>query len=116
MQGKKSKYQWFKEQTYTALDDLIFKWFLTVRGRNVEATVSILKAKAKELTGKIIKGFQASNGWLHRWRNRYNVSFKTVSGEGHLSAAEMTTPWKKTTIPTILSKYKLDDIYSANEF
>ena len=44
------------------------------------------------------------------------VSFKTVSGEGNSCTAEMTAPWKETTLPTILSKYKLDEIYNADEF
>ena len=28
----------------------------------------------------------------------------------------MTAPWKEATLPTILSKYKLDEIYNADEF
>ena len=28
----------------------------------------------------------------------------------------MTAPWKETTLPTILSKYELDEIYNADEF
>ena len=80
-QGNKSKRRRFKQGTYANLDDLIFKWLLTVRSRNVAVSALILKTKAKELAEKInIKGFQASGGWLDHWKNRYNVSFKTVSG------------------------------------
>ena len=79
----------------------------TVRSRNVLVIASIMKTKAKELVEKIIKGFQASEGWLDRWRNRY-ASFKTVSAEGSSYMTEMTAKWKKTTLPTILSKCKLD--------
>ena len=39
-----------------------------------------------------------------------------VSGEGNYCTTEMTAPWKQTTLPTILSKYKLDEIYNADEF
>ena len=79
-------------------------------------SASIMKTKAKELAGKIdIERFQASDGWFYRWNNRYNVSFKMVSGEGHSCTAEMTAPWKETTLPTILSKYN-DEIYNADEF
>ena len=93
------------------MDGLIFKWLLTVKSRNVAVSASTLKTKAKELAEKInIKGFQASDGWLDRWNNRYNVSFKTVFGEGNSCMAEMTAPWKETTLPTILPKYKLDEI------
>ena len=116
-QGNKTKRMRLKEGTFAKLDELIFKWLLTVRSRNVVVSASILKTKAKELAGKIdIEGFQASDGWLDRWKNRYNVSFKTVSGEGNSCTAEMTAPWKETTLPTILSKYKLDEIYNADEF
>lgn len=31
---------------------------------------------------------------------------KQVSGEDNSNTAEMIAPWKNTTIPTILSKYK----------
>ena len=116
-QGNKSKRRRLKQGTFANLDDLIFKWLLTVRSRNVVVSASILKTKAKELAEKInIKGFQASDGWLDRWKNRYNVSFKTVSGEGNSCTAEMTTPWKETTLHTILSRYNLDEIYNADEF
>ena len=75
-QVNKSKRKRLKQETFANLGDLIFKWLLTVRSRNVVASASILKTKAKELAEKInIKGFQASDGWLDCWKIRYNVSF-----------------------------------------
>ena len=116
-QGNKWKRRRLKQGLFANLNDLNFKWLLTVTSRNVVVSASIPKIKAKELTEKInIKRFQASDGWLDRWKNRYNVSFKTVSGEGNSCTAEMTAPWKETTLPTILSKYKVDEIYNADEF
>ena len=57
-QGNKSKRRRLKQGTFANLDDLIFKWLLTVRSRNVVVSASILKTKAKELAEKIsIKGF-----------------------------------------------------------
>ena len=80
MQGNKSKRRRLRQGTFANLDDLIFKGLLTVRGRNLVVSASIPKTKAKELAEKInIKGFQVSDDRLHRWKNRYNVSFKTVS-------------------------------------
>ena len=114
MQGNKSKHTRLKQRTFPNLNDHIFKWLLTVRSSNVVVSASILKTKAKELA-EIIKGFQVSV-WLDRWKNRYNVSFKTVSGEGNSCMAEITAPWKETNLPTTLSKYKLDEIYNADEF
>ena len=78
-QGSKSKRRRLKQGTFTNLDDLIVKWLLTIRSRNVVVSASIQKTKAKKLVEKVnIKGFQASDGWLDCWKNRYNVSFKMV--------------------------------------
>ena len=75
-QVSKSKRRRLIQGTFANLDDLIFKWLLTVRSRNVVVSASILKTKAKELAEKNnIKGFQASDGWLDCWKIRYNVSF-----------------------------------------
>ena len=57
-----------------------------------------------------------SDGRLDRWKKRFNVSFKTVSGESNACTDEMVAPWEQTTLPTILSKYDLNQIYNADEF
>ena len=77
----------------------------------------ILKTKAIDFAEKInIENFHASDGWLNRWKKRYNVSFKKISGVGNAYTDEMTAAWAETTLPTMLSKYELDQIYNADEF
>ena len=44
------------------------------------------------------------------------MSFKTVSGESNPCTDEMVAPWEQTKLPTILSKYDLNQIYNADEF
>ena len=44
------------------------------------------------------------------------MSFKRVSGESKACTNEMVAPWEQTTLPTILPKYDLNQIYNANEF
>ena len=58
--------------------------------------------------------FEASDGWLDRRKKRFNVSFKTVSGESNACTDEMVAPWEQTTLPTILSKYSFNQIYIAD--
>ena len=43
------------------------------------------------------------------------MSFKTVSGESNACTDEMVAPWEQTTLPTILSKYDLNQICNADE-
>ena len=61
----KSRRQRIKDETYKIWDNVIFKWPLTVRNRNVAVFVSILKTKMKELIKNMrIKYCQVFNGWL----------------------------------------------------
>ena len=43
------------------------------------------------------------------------MSFKTVFGENNACNDEMVAPWEQTTLPTVLSKYDLNQIYNADE-
>ena len=99
------------------LDKAIYKWFLSARNSNIPISGQILKEKATQYARELeIENFQASNGWIERWKARYGISFKTVSGEMASCTPEMTASWSETLLPTILSQYKLEDIYNADEF
>ncbi|XP_065639650.1 tigger transposable element-derived protein 4-like [Hydra vulgaris] len=48
--------------TFSNLDNLVFKWLLNLRSRNVTVSATILKTKARKLAEKInINGFQKIN-------------------------------------------------------
>ena len=47
---------------------------------------------------------------------RHNVTFKTVVGKSDSVQPEMVASWFETILPTILSNYKLEDIFNADEF
>ena len=47
---------------------------------------------------------------------RHNVSLKINGGESKSVTKAMNSSWSETTLPTILSNYKLEDIFNADEF
>ena len=47
---------------------------------------------------------------------RHGITFKEVSGDSEKVTKEMTVPWEKTALPTILARYQLKDIFNADEF
>ena len=115
--GSNSKRQRLRQGTFANLDQAMFKWLLVVRSRDVAVSALVFKTKAIEFAEKMnVENFKASDGWLDRWKKRFNVSFKTVSGESNACTDEMVAPWEQTTLPTILSKYDLNQIYNADEF
>ena len=46
----------------------------------------------------------------------HGITFKEVSGESGKVTKEMAAPWDETTLPTILARYQLKDIFNADEF
>ena len=46
----------------------------------------------------------------------HSKTFKKVSGESEKVTKEMTAPWEKTTLPTMLARYQLKDIINADKF
>ena len=74
------------------------KLFLVVHNafiRDVAVSTLVSKTKAIEFAEKMnVKNFKASDGWLDRWKKRFNVSFKTVSGESTACTDEVVAPWE----------------------
>ena len=86
-----TKRQRIKEGTYEQVSLACFKWLLTQRSKNVPVHGKIIQEKALEFAKELNLGkFQASDGWLHSWKVRYNISFKEESGESKPVTPEMT--------------------------
>ena len=52
--------------------------------------------KAKEMAKHLgIPNFKASNGWLNRWKRRYNVKRMKITGES--GDGETVDSWKEDT-------------------
>ena len=100
------------------LDKAVYTWFHNTRAKNGPVSGVVLKEKALQFAKSLhLDDFRASDGWLDRWKSRHNVTFREVSREEKsCTTPEMTTSWKETHLPTILSRYELKDIFNADEF
>ena len=88
-----------------------------MRNQNVPLSGAIIQEKASQHAKELsIENFKASDGWLRRWKERNNVTFKTISGESNSVTPEMVNAWSETPLPTLLYNYDLKDIYNADEF
>ena len=99
------------------MDQVIFNWFLNMRSQNVPLSASMIQEKAvifaKEMN---TENLQASDGRLRHWKERNNISLKTVSRESKSVTPEMVNAWSKTSLPTLSLNYDLKDFYNADEF
>ncbi|XP_054746495.1 tigger transposable element-derived protein 4-like [Anastrepha obliqua] len=107
--------QSFLKEGGSEIDKMYFNWFAKARSQNIPISGPILKANAMEIAGKLgVPNFNASDGWLNKWRIRNNVAFKCVSGE----AADVNQDGVeqfRTKLPFLLTGCKPQDIYNADK-
>ena len=76
-----AKRQRLRQSSYDNVDQACYKWLVCARHKNIPISGNILKTKALYFAKEFgFDSFQASNGWIDRWKQRFNVSFKTISG------------------------------------
>ena len=60
-----------RESNYKRVDDVVFKWFLSKRSQDIPIDGVFIKEKALQYAKELgFNEFQASDGWLRRWRER----------------------------------------------
>ena len=72
--GSNIKRQKLKIGNFEMVGKAIFNWFLL--------STAMIQEKALTVAKKLnVEHFQASDGWLRRWKERNHATFKIVSGE-----------------------------------
>ncbi|XP_053379524.1 uncharacterized protein LOC123527550 isoform X1 [Mercenaria mercenaria] len=60
---------------FAEVNELVWQWFKTSRENGVQMSGPMIQEKALQIAQHLqAKDFKGSNGWLHSWRNRYNVT------------------------------------------
>ena len=101
---------------YQQLEVLLKYWISKARSANMPITGSIIQETAQELAKSVgITDFNASSGWLERFRNKPSV-FYTEKNEA-LKEIDLgsASNWKKA-LSIITEGYKPSEIYNADEF
>lgn len=77
---KPTKQCTLKSAEFPEIEHRIYKWFLTQRERNMSC--EMIKHKALSLKPVMnIEKFNASDGWLQRFKTRYGIRFLKVTVE-----------------------------------
>ena len=129
LRGKeKYKFQYYSGQTdvqkmrarppkQEAVDIALLHWFAFARSNNIPVNGSVMKSKAEELSRHLgIVGWRCSEGWLHRFKKRHNISYKAMCDE-RLSAIEQSrhTQWLKDVLKPTLIRYDPKNVFCADE-
>ena len=100
---------------FADVNEALHKWYLLAVSRSIYPVGPQLCEKAKEIAKHLgVPNFKASNGWLYRWKKRYNVKRMKISGESGDVRGETVESWKER-IPELLQGYPSENIWNLNE-
>ena len=115
-QSKKIKRK-LKDDFSQTINNTVYEWFVAQRSKNISISGPILQEYARKVAEELggpSHNFKASNGWLDRFRTRYNINFRVISGEAAAVDKITTENWQMR-LPTIIQNYNLVDIYNCDE-
>ena len=105
---------------FPALEEALYKWFLGIRSQNIPVSQEMLRTKVlyfyNEARNKGVQfyNFEASQGWLENFQERYNISSKRIHGESESADLEQVDKGRER-LQELLVGYDLNDIYNADE-
>ena len=82
--------------SHCEVNALIWQWFATARSNNIPISGPILQAKGIDFAEQLGIPFHYSNGWLEKFRSRYNVAFKTLCGESDSVDSGTVDTWNRS--------------------
>ena len=97
------------------LNEQVWEWFVAARSKNIPVSGPILQEKALNIATELGQtDFKASNGWLEKFRLRYNINFKVLSGESAGVDQDVVKTWKQR-LDSLIDEYSADDIFNCDE-
>jgi hypothetical protein len=97
------------------VEENLLTWFKQQRSRNIPICGPLMKAEALRIAKKLGRdNFEASTGWLDRFKVRHGIVFNTAAGES--AGVDMTVVNDHLSIiANAVKTYSLRDVYNMDE-
>ena len=100
---------------YQEINEALYKWYTIAYSKNIYPGGPELAQKPKQIAKQIGKpDFKGTNGWLGKWKARYNIRQATVSGESGGVQLSTVDSWKER-LPELVESFKKDDVWNMDE-
>lgn len=97
------------------MDKAVFSWFVHYRPQDIPPSEAALQQKVKDIRCLLkCNIFQASSGWLHRFKGHAIVR-KMASGKAMPANVPEAAARLEKELPGILMRFEPADIYDADE-
>ena len=85
---------------YATVNKHLYEWYTLACSKNIYPGGPQLIEKGLQIAAKLgVIGFKGSNGWLEKWKNKYNVKQLKVIGETGDVVCETIDSWKSKLQP-----------------
>lgn len=106
----------FRPGQYDMVNKAVTMWFQGMRSKNAVITGPMICERAKQFAVSMkVDGFEANDGWLHRWKKNQNIAFRKICGEKAAADYGASKEWVKSTLPNIIKDLPPDQVYNADE-
>lgn len=92
------------------------EWIKRVRDYNLPISGPLIQEKAAEFAKNLGLTFQASSGWLEKFKLRNGIVEKIISGESAAVSEVDCEHYRTNILPSLLKEYDSKDIFNADEF
>jgi hypothetical protein len=107
----------FRKAVYPELEQKLLEFVSTAPSAGLPISTLLLKEKALEIAKTLnISNFNASNGFIGRFKKRNEVIFKTFHGEADGVPDELCDDWVNTKLPELVKDYEPKDVFNGDEF
>ena len=98
------------------INDTVYEWFIAQRAKNIPISGPVIQEYARSVGEHLDKSgnFKASNGWLDRFRTRYSIRFRMISGESRSVDQSTVDDWK-VRLSSIIEHYNPVDVFNCDE-
>lgn len=101
---------------FQEVDDAVLTWFKDARQHDVPLSGPIIQEKARQFAFALdISGFDASAGWLYRFRQRNGIAWQVACGKEKAADTESAVTWRNDNFQEIVEAFSPDDVFNADE-
>ncbi|KAE9543694.1 hypothetical protein AGLY_002090 [Aphis glycines] len=106
----------FKASSFPEIEHAMTEWMKQIRDYNLPLSGPLIQEKAAEFVKDLGLTFQASSGWLEKFKSRNGIVEKIISGENAAVSEVDCEHYRTNVLPSLLKEYDSNDIFNADEF
>lgn len=105
-----------REDSNQDVNEGVYEWFVAQRSKNIPISGPILQEYARNYAQTFDQKttFKASNGWLDRFRTRFNITFRAISGESRSVDENTIIDWRSR-LGSIIEHYDPKNVFNRDE-